>query len=786
MMMLLMVIGCSKSDDPTYNISGAVSGATLAGVTMNLTGDATATKTTATDGTYSFTGLPVGNYTVTPVKTGYTFDPLSKGGHLTANQTGQDFVATAAVPGLLPYTISGTVSGAVLAGVQITLTGDATGQTITGASGTYSFPGIALNGNYTVTPSKSGYTFSAISIGVIVSGADSTGNNFTATANVATTYSISGAVTGTTIAGVTITLSGDTFGTAITKTGVGGTYTFAGLLAGDYTVTPSLTGYTFTHDPRSVTLSTAASTGNDFTSTVVPSTFIYTISGTVSGDVTNGVMINLTGTGVTPPATTSGGGVYNFLSLANGVYTVTPVLAGYTFAPSSSVVTVDGVNITGTNFIATANVATTYSISGKVSGTVQSGVTITLAKSGVNSGTTLTNASGNYSFSGLVAGSYTVTPLLTGYTFSLPILSPTISSANVTGQNFVASTTAAAWNQSDLTGTWRMNGLERGKHGDGTAKNKWMRSRVTIAATTGIATCLSYSDSEGGAACPDGFDLTLTMNTTTGVITQSGTNATGAGSHMTMTSTKNFAAGTGTNGESPNFSYQLVIAQKEGTGASYTNADVRNKSFVYHQLRVGSDNEWEYGAGTTDATGAVNISSATMPSGTDTPGAVGTMSLDSNGVVTMSGTDMATYQGFLSDDKKTIVGTQTSSSGTYTNYSLMIIQVTGKTYPAGPLPAGIAVGHMLGVATDVAFWVHNTTTVAAGGSITFSDWVSSNSGVTAPGTTFTGYITSSGAYYLTGNPAYHGQVSDDGKFTVGTQTGGTSPNFVYMLQVNTQ
>lgn len=81
MMMFLVVIGCGSKDDAavTYSVSGTVTGA--AGVTVNLTGDATATTTVATDGgTYSFTGLAVGNYTVTPVKAGYTFDPLSSGG----------------------------------------------------------------------------------------------------------------------------------------------------------------------------------------------------------------------------------------------------------------------------------------------------------------------------------------------------------------------------------------------------------------------------------------------------------------------------------------------------------------------------------------------------------------------------------------------------------------------------------------------------------------------------------------------------------------------------------
>lgn len=663
--------------------------------------------------------------------------------------------------------------------MTITLSGDADATTTTIADGTYSFPGIALNGNYTVTPSKTDYTFSAISIGVIVSGADATGNNFTATANVATTYTISGAVTlgGVADAGVTITLSGGTSGTTITATATDGTYSFAGLLPGDYTVTPSKAGYTFSA-ALTPTIGSADVTGQNFTSTVVPSTFIYTISGTMSGDVGNGVMINLTGAATNHQLTS--GGSYSFGSLANGVYTVTPVLSGHTFSPSSAAVTISGSSHTTINFAATV-AAATYSISGTVSGQVVSGVTITL--SGVaGAGTTTTNATGNYSFSGLVAGSYTVMPTagMGSYTSVPGSLSPTISTANVTGQNFVVGTAPAAWSQDDLTGTWRMNMLKTG------TSTEWDRARISFN-SSGVGTCLSVDGSfTGGNVCPSPFDLKLTMNTLTGVITQTGTHAPNAGTdHMTMTSNKNFIAGTGTNGTTPNFSYQLMIAQKEVTGTVYSNADVHSKSFVYHQLRVGVDNTWMRGEGNTDATGAITMTSETDPSGTDTPGDVGaTMSVDGNGVVTMS-PGMATFQGFLSADKKTIVGTHGHSGETEGDrgFHLMIIQITGTEFTVGAMPAGISVAHMLGTGTDFAGWIHFTNTVAPGGGMSFSYWADSGFGSSAPVGTDTGSITASGTLTITGNPTYHGQISHDGKFTVGTQTVNGS---YYFLNVTTQ
>ncbi|MBI5103194.1 MAG: choice-of-anchor D domain-containing protein [Nitrospirae bacterium] len=94
----------------------------------------------------------------------------------------------------------------------------------------------------------------------------------------------------------------------------------------------------------------------------------------------------------------------------------------------------------------TANFAPipTYSISGNVSsGDVcppcvvrpLAGVTMTL--SGAASGTTTTDNSGIYTFSGLYSGGYTVTPGLTGYTFTPANRAVTVSDADITEQFFI-------------------------------------------------------------------------------------------------------------------------------------------------------------------------------------------------------------------------------------------------------------------------------------------------------------------------------------------------------------
>jgi len=181
---------------PTYSISGTVtlSGVALSDVTINLTGTATASTTTDSSGKFSFTGQSNGTYTVTPSLTDYTFKPVSTVVVVSgASDTNVNFAAAYTTSST--YTISGTVSGAVLSGVTVTLSGNTIGTATTDAGGNYSFPGI-VDGSYTMTPSLTGgYTFSPTNATVSVNGANATVTNFAETAVSTTTYKISGTVT---------------------------------------------------------------------------------------------------------------------------------------------------------------------------------------------------------------------------------------------------------------------------------------------------------------------------------------------------------------------------------------------------------------------------------------------------------------------------------------------------------------------------------------------------------------------------------------------------------------
>jgi hypothetical protein len=321
------------------------------------------------------------------------------------------------------------------------------------------------------------------------------------------------------------------------------------------------------------------------------------------------------------------------------------------------------------------------------------------------------------------------------------------------------------YNQSDLAGIWTIQKLEAG------STNGWGRYTVTIDAS-GIWSFTSCLESTGSTTCPAG-QIVWTINSTTGVITESGPGGNST-AHYSMATNKNFIAGTSTG------SAQMFVAQRKATGTIYSGTEVRNLSFVYHALWAGSTNGWVYGAATTDASGSTTISNHTTAWGNTSleNELEGTLSVDAQGNVTLAGN--SNIQGFMSNDKKSIVITDTASSSA----AIYIIQITGNSFTVGPAQAHTSYVHMLACGAADG-WVHYTVTFDSSGGMMFTNWVTSNVLLVAPGTAYTGnIIDTSGTFTITGNPTYHGQISHNRNFVVGTQTRGTSPNLVYMLSVS--
>ncbi|MFN8209062.1 MAG: carboxypeptidase-like regulatory domain-containing protein [Bacteroidales bacterium] len=244
---------------------------------------------------------------------------------------------------------------------------------------------------------------------------------------VITEYSVSGTVKtgdGSPVEGVLVTSSD----TKTSSTNASGEYSIPGITEASITLTPSKANYRF--DPESITLTM----DKDYSDQNFVATLGYSVSGTVktsTSDPVGGVLVT-SSDGKT--ATTNSSGEYSIAGITEASVTLTPTKTGYTFDPVSITLTMDK-DYTGQNFVATPP-ATTYSVSGTVqtsTATAVEGVLITSS----DGSTATTNASGEYSITGITEASITLTPSKTNYTFE-PVSITLTMDKDYTAQNFVA------------------------------------------------------------------------------------------------------------------------------------------------------------------------------------------------------------------------------------------------------------------------------------------------------------------------------------------------------------
>ncbi|MET0624079.1 MAG: carboxypeptidase regulatory-like domain-containing protein [Pyrinomonadaceae bacterium] len=395
-----------------HRISGRVTranGQAMSGVAVALSGSQTGTTTTDANGDYSFANLPAGgNYTLTPTRAGYGFNPASRAFNDLGADASAPFVVTPS-----SFNITGRVAsgGTGVSGVTVTLSGSRIATTTTDAGGNYSLA-VTSEGTYTVTPSKQHYTFAPASLSFTDPLSNKTAD-FAATIN---RHKISGRVTranGQAMSGVAVTLSGAQTATATTD--ANGGYSFTNLPAGsDYTVTPARAGYDFTPKSRPFVALGADQTA-DFT--VAPINVAIAGRVTSAGVGLSGVTVALSGAR-TATSTTDAGGAYTFTVTSEGTYTVTPSRTNYTFAPASQSFTNPTAD-RAADFAASIN---RHAITGRVTkagGVGLAGATVSLT--GSQTATATTDAGGNYSLAGLAAGgNYTVTASKANYTLTPP------------------------------------------------------------------------------------------------------------------------------------------------------------------------------------------------------------------------------------------------------------------------------------------------------------------------------------------------------------------------------
>ena len=241
----------SSTPIPTSTISGFVrdgKGAPISGATLTLTGlfNPRITQSDAA-GAYSFPGLPVGNYKIDIVKSGFGFVPPSV--NFTQLNTDQTVNFTAFVA----FSISGQVNGLGGNSIFVTLSGSENRQVLTAFNGSYSFDILPAGGNYTVavnnpiwnvTPAAT--TFNNLSENQIA--------NFNA---VRATYTISGTITrlGQPKPGIEVRLEdGSGFAPPTRITDQNGHYSFSDVLAGvNYFVRPVGANYLMQPQTRDFT-----------------------------------------------------------------------------------------------------------------------------------------------------------------------------------------------------------------------------------------------------------------------------------------------------------------------------------------------------------------------------------------------------------------------------------------------------------------------------------------------------------------------------------------------------
>ena len=424
---------------PVGTISGTVTidGSAASGITATLSSGAT--TTTGSGGSFAFSGVEAGTYTVTV--SGFpedaTFAQVTQsatiatdGQNVQLNFAGE-YIRSSAVVGNV-VAADAMMSGGdgqpeTLAGVTVTLDGEhAMGETMeTGMDGGFAFTGLRA-GTYTVTISDfpEDISFETVSVEIEVDVGDVGQADFTG--HFIRTSAVEGQVIieGEGLAGITVTLSGGPSDERFTMmTDADGMYRFEDLRPGDYTV--SITDFN-PRDYEFAATSQDVSVDLDETGTVSFTGVLLRTSG-ISGRVSvegmglGDIAVTLSGA-ADASTTTDAGGQYAFAGLAAGDYTVTIAVESdaYVFDAMSTDRTVGDDESAIVNFEGAH--ARTASVGGQLfldeldknnmmdageHPLPAAGVPVALVGPGVNDQRlSATGPDGSFGFSGLRAGSY--------------------------------------------------------------------------------------------------------------------------------------------------------------------------------------------------------------------------------------------------------------------------------------------------------------------------------------------------------------------------------------------
>ncbi len=371
------------SGGPNWSISGTISPAQGgAGASVTLSGAASATVTADASGNYSFGGLSDGAYIITPSETGYAYSPGSQSVTISdANVAGINFT-----------------SQPVFAGIQL-VQKNVNGNESPTQNMSVVFPFNNTQGDFLIVTGSAARPAGTLSI------ADTAGN----------TYSLAAGPISDPVQNVNVYL----WYVPLCKAG-----------PNTVTITPSTRAALEIHISEWTGLSQVAPLDElSYATGSGANLSSGTASTTVSGELIFGYSWLLNnasaGSGFTPLSIVNGDlDEYEIQSTAGSI--------AATFTQASG----DWLALMAT-FKPAAQMSPGFNLSGTIS-PVDGGAGATVTLTGPINIATTADASGNYSFQGISSGAYTVTPSNSGYAFTPPNQTVTITDTDVTGVNFTA------------------------------------------------------------------------------------------------------------------------------------------------------------------------------------------------------------------------------------------------------------------------------------------------------------------------------------------------------------
>jgi len=452
----------------SFTLSGTVransgTGSVLPGATVTL---GSTTVSTDAAGSFQISGIAAGRYPFTVSKAGYASYANGALG-VTASQS-----VTVTLPQL--FSLSGTVTsgsagGAPLSGAVVFLNGVASATT--GSAGSFTIGGIAA-GSYAVSIAKSGFTSFTSTLAI-------SSNQTMKAALAPATYTVGGTIrsgssTGPAIAGASVYLAGQ----SVTTNAAGG-FSIAGIAPGTSTLTVTVSGYA----PFTGTLGVS---GN-LSLNIILAPLSYSLRGTVRTGSTTGPVLPGATVSTGSKSTSSGSdGSFSLDGLPPGSYTLSVSKSGYT--PFSMAVPVTA-NVSG---LSVPLMQITYQVSGVVTSGSSTGAPLAGATVSIGTKSALTGATGSYSITGLLPGSYPVSVSKSGFlsytsatlnvntnmlfgTALAPVsytLSGTVRSGSGTGAPLAGATVTVAGRSatSNGAGTYSISGIPAGSYAVGAAE----------------------------------------------------------------------------------------------------------------------------------------------------------------------------------------------------------------------------------------------------------------------------------------------------------------------------